>query len=154
MSQQDDGTNPEKATVLRHNALALFPADHLAPWMSDHKEKQAGLVAMSKAMGKMGIELDRRVWLDEHPGKPLPEGLQDEEFAPDRVRGGAGMLGFCLVTLAQEFHDIAPSIDGKGRRQAMGISVAHGTAAVAQEPKKRSIFEKLTGKNKEADKAS
>ena len=72
------------------------------------------------------------------------------EFDPSGVRGAAGMFAYCARSLAINSHDLAPSVDGIGRRQAGNIAQAM-KSGVAVEPPKRTAFEKLTlrGKNKE-----
>jgi hypothetical protein len=154
LSESPDETR-EKATVLTHLARASFPADNLAPWMSILKERQAVVLAGMKTIGKIGKELDRRAWLDKHPGEELPEEEAEEEpeFLPERVRGPSGMFGFCVETLAQDIHNVAPSINGIGRKQAIGLGQAQ-KSGVAVEPQKRTLWEKMTGKGKDKEQVS
>lgn len=180
MSSENPDELKEKATVLNHVAVAAFPEQHLAPWMSIHDKRTAALIVALKTTADIGIELDRRVWLDAHPNEPLPPDLEDKptsqdstpprspapegpgddededeepEFSNDRVRGAAGMFGYCLKTLATHTHDIAPSVGGLGRRQAMALGMAQ-KSGVAVEPKPRSLWDKITGKNKDQNQAS
>lgn len=152
MTDGDDQEAEEKATVMKHMAVAAFPADHLAPWMGVHKRDILPVMAALRNIGSVGTELERRAWLDEHPDKELPEELKNQEnpdFDKSRVRGAAGMFAYCTEDLAMHWHDLSPSIDGLGRRQAMGGVVAQKTG-VAVEPKKRSLLDKLRGKNSES----
>ena len=72
---ESDAEQAEKSTVLKHVANAAFPAVHLAPWMSDLKTEQAMLVIGAKTVGDIAEELDRRAWLDAHPGELLPASM-------------------------------------------------------------------------------
>jgi hypothetical protein len=180
----------EKSTVLMHVARALFPTVHLPPWMSIHPKHQAAVVAAMRTVADIAEELDRRRWLSDHPGEPLPPseggealgademaaemkklGLSDElvakvmELVPpapeeeeeavfqlERVRGGSGMLGFCVRATANNLHDVAPSINGTGRLQGLHLGMAQKTG-VAVEPKKRSLMERVTFRGKDKERA-
>lgn len=155
MSSETPDEAAEKSTVLKHVATAAFPEAHLAPWMSIHERQGAAVVSALKTVADIGLELDRRIWLDEHPGKKKPpkemedaEMAADPEFDPARVRGAAGMFAYCAKSLAVHTHDVAPSIGGLGRKQAMSLGMAQ-KSGVAVEPKERSRWEKITGRGKD-----
>jgi hypothetical protein len=78
MSETPD-EQAEKATVLTHVAKAAFPEAHLAPWMSILSRDQATVIAFLKTIGDVAEEMDRRAWLDEHPGEVLPEEMSDDD---------------------------------------------------------------------------
>jgi len=193
MSSETDAEEREKSTVLKHVAVAAFPEAHLAPWMSIHGKQEAASIAALRTIGDIAEELDRRSWLDVHPGEELPEemggpppgreermaslkklGLDDKQiegalevmpgetfeeeeeeelFQVERVRGASGMFGYCLRTLASNIHDLAPSIQGIGRRQALSLGMAQ-KSGVAIEPKPRTLFEKMTFRGKDREKVA
>jgi hypothetical protein len=193
VSSQNDAEEREKSTVLKHVAVAAFPEAHLAPWMSILGREQSMTIGALKTIGDIAEELDRRSWLDAHPGEAIPEemggpppgieermaslkklGLDDKQiekvieimpgetteeeeeeelFRIERVRGASGMFGYCLRQLAINTHDIAPSIQGIGRRQAMSLGMAQ-KSGVAVEPKSRTLFEKMTGRGKDREKVA
>jgi len=153
-----DQEEKERAAAISHVTTAAFPIEHLAPWMSILNDRKAGVLAGLKSLARIGEELDRRAWTDANPGEPLPEALKDErqpdpEWEWTKARGAMAMYGYCLRTLAEEQHDISPSIGGLGRKQAILIGTAQKTGmnASALEPPSRSTWEKIRGKNRPSE---
>lgn len=211
MSEEDK----EQASLLDRVGKTLFPERHLAPWASIQKRREVMVNMGLRTIADIGEELDRRSWLDRHPGEELPNALRTQslkfrladlkawkkeldpekeaeriirisneisdiealiksktgtaieevdeapdtdsvnansvEFDPTGVRGAAGMFAFCARALAINSHDLAPSIDGVGRKQAGNIAQAM-KSGVAVEPPKRTAWEKLTRRGKEKEK--
>lgn len=155
MSEAEDrGIAQERAAAIKHLVNAAFPADHLAPWMSVHEKQKIVMLAALRNIGDVGKELDRRVDMTRNPEKYQAD-KDDKEFDITKIRGAAGMFAYCVNNFAAHVHDLAPSDGGLGRRQAVGGVIAQKAGiANASEPKKRSFFDKLTGKNKDKDQPS
>ena len=158
MTNLMDEEEKEKAAAVSHVTTAAFPAVHLAPWMGVHDNRKAWAVAGLRAVARIGSELDRRAWKDSNPGKELPEKMKDErepdpEWVWTEARGAVAMYGYGLRVLAEEMHDISPSVGGLGRKQAILIATAQKTGlnAAALEPQKRSIADRIRGKNKPSE---
>ena len=133
-----------------HVLKASFPTYHLAPWMSIHKKQRLVVVSRQSIYGSIGKELARQTgfWTD-----------GEKREAEESKKGGlvlhdaAEAFSYFLGLYGQGSHDFAPSLDGLGRRQAIGIGSAQKTGVYA-EPKARSLRDKLTGKNKAANQVS
>ena len=148
----------ERAAAIAHVTTEAFPSEHLAPWLGVHDRQKMAILAGLKALARVGEELDRRAWTDANPGKELPEEMKDDEepaieWEWTKARGAVAMYGYCLRVLAEEEHDISPSINGLGRRQAILIAAANRTGQNpgALEPPGRSTWEKIRGKNKPSE---
>ena len=138
---EESNTPEEKELILRLDLLRE---------QRDRLEKE--LAAAKKADPKKEEQLeDLEGKIQE--AKDRIEGIERLEFQLDRVRGAAGMLGYCMRALAENTHDYAPSIGGIGRRQALSLGMAQ-KSGVAVEPKERSRWEKLTGGGKDREKIS
>ncbi len=165
MSAESPDQLKEKASLLDRVGKTLFPENHLAPWSSILEKREAAAQAGLLTVADIADELDRRRWMDARPDKPLPKELEsgtieeDEknefsvEFATEEVRGASGMFAFCARALAIHSHDLAPSVKGVGRVQGLRLGQAQGTA-LAIEPKKPSLLDRLRGKGGEEKKIS
>jgi len=155
MSSAEEARTKETATVLNKVATAAFPAEGLAPWMSDYNKQTNSVVVITKTIAAIAEELDRQVWMKEHPDEPVPEGEEAEEqiFDLSKLKGAAFMYGFGLNALASNIHNYAPSIDGKRTRQAIALAKANNPGVFSAQPdqKKRSLFDKILGKGKEKE---
>ena len=153
MSQ--DASEEAKGMAVERAAKSAFPDQHLAPWMSVHIFKIMVSVAMMRTIARVAEKADRNRFRDEHPDEPLPEQMQDgeakdarmeEEFDVDvHARGAAAAYAYGVNALAQELHDMAPSVGGLGRRQALagwiGGANRSGTAPIAEfEPSQKKHF--------------
>lgn len=131
-------------------------------------EEEAEIDGTTRISAEERREALRRLGLDEKTVGEV-EGLfpavedvvngEDEEeepiFRTDRVRGASGMVGFVLRSFADNIHDIAPSVNGLARRQAMSLGMAHGEAGVAVLPKGgRSIWQRITLRGRDKDQVS
>lgn len=76
MSAESPDETKEKATTLAHVAKSLLPEAHLAPWMSILPKELCVALATMDTIAEVGEELERRTWIDAHPGEELPEDLQ------------------------------------------------------------------------------
>lgn len=154
MSAEEDRTK-ESATVLAKVSTAAFPAESLAPWMSHYDKKTQAVIVGTKTIADIAEELDRQEFMYLHPeenGKKeaAQESEDGEMFDTSKLSGGAYMMAFCLNRLAINMHNFAPSVDGIRTRQAIALAKANnpGVAAQPNEKKKRSLFDKILGKNK------
>lgn len=165
MSAAEEDRTKEAATVLNKVATAAYPAVGLAPWMSHYDKKTEAAIVLIKTIADGAEELDRQVWMLDHPEVTLPpeesketekdgEETEDEEiFDISRQSGGAYMFGYCLNRLASNIHNYAPSIDGIRTKQAIALAKANNPGVASQpEQQKRSLFEKITGRGKEKEK--
>lgn len=161
MSAAEEDRTKEAATVLNKVATAAYPAVGLAPWMSHYDKKTEAAIVLIKTIADGAEELDRQVWMMEHPDvePALAEKKEDEEepeeeiFDISRQSGGAYMFGYCLNRLASNIHNYAPSIDGIRTKQAIALAKANNPGVASQpEQQKRSLFEKITGRGKEKEK--
>ncbi len=161
MSQPSDEER-ERATAVMHVVSAAFPTEHLAPWEGVLDRGQVHSVVGLKWIGKVGVELDRRAWMTNHPDEPLPRELQDPdeenhkgepEFDFSKQRGAVNMYSYGLWALADLLHDYSPSTGGLGRKQAILVATSQrtGQSAAAIEPHPRSTWDKIRGKNKQSD---
>lgn len=152
MSAEEKRTE-ESATVLNKVATAAFPAEGLAPWMSHYDKRTEAMIVGIKTIADVGEELDRQVWMNEHPKEKAPprEDAEPETFDTSELKGAAYIFAYGLNRLASNMHNFAPSIDGIRTKQAIALARANnpGVAAQPGEPKKRSLFDKITGRNKE-----
>lgn len=155
-SAEDDRTK-ESATVLNKVATAAFPAEGLAPWMSHYDKKTQAMIVGVKTIADVGEELDRQVWMKEHPeaekeAKTEGDEQVEEMFDTSKTTGAAYIFAYGLNRLAANMHNYAPSIDGIRTKQAIALAKANnpGVAAQPGEAKKRSLWDKITGKNKES----
>jgi hypothetical protein len=155
MSSAEEDRTKESATVLNKVATAAYPAESLAPWMSHYDKRTEAVIVGVKTIADVAEELDRQIFMIKHPEAPK-EPVEGEEllFDTSKLRGGAYMMAFCLNRLAINMHNFAPSIDGMRTRQAIALAKANnpGVAAQPGEEKKRSMWEKMTGRGKEKDK--
>lgn len=156
MSAEEDRTK-ESATVLNKVATAAYPAESLAPWMSHYDKRTEALIVGVKTIADVGEELDRQVWMKEHPDIMVPEAekepsTEEEVFDTSKLQGAAYIFAFGLNRLAANMHNYAPSIDGIRTKQAIALAKANnpGVAAMPDEPKKRSLWQQITrtGKDK------
>lgn len=162
MSEDQQRRTDEQATVLKHAVTSAFPKSGLAPWMSILKEKQLAVVIALRTEADIAMELDRQAWMEANPEKPLPEEMKETDPIPaeerlfdrGKVTGAAYMFGYCMERLAWNTHNMAPSLNGIGRVQALGFAKASAPVAVSTTPKPaqgRSLFERITGRGKEKE---
>ena len=133
-------------------------------WLDEHKEelfhpkdsptvKIASIEAHLRAHPEDAERFKERLEALRLEVAETEEEVEELEFDSERVRGGGGMYGYCLAKLAMHTHNLAPSIGGLGRKQAMSLGMAQ-KSGVAVEPKKRSLWQKVTGQGKDEEKVS
>lgn len=154
MSKESTEEIKEKATVLSHVANAVLPAVNLAPWMSIGDKKDIYVRAGLKTIADIGEEIERQAWMLENPDKPKPERASEDdeeelpEFDPAKMSGAVYIMGYSISRMGQNIHNFSPSIGGLRTRQAIGYGSAL-KSGIAVEPKKRSLLDKIMGKNKD-----
>lgn len=156
-SGAEDDRTKESAAAISKVTTAAFPALGLAPWMSHYDKKTQAMIVGVKTVADVGEELDRQVWMKAHPEAEKEAKAEDDDeveemFDSSKVQGAAYIFAFGLNALARNMHNYAPSIDGMRTKQAIALAKANnpGVAAQPGDPKKRSLWDKITGKNKES----
>lgn len=157
MSSAEEDRTKESAAAISKVTTAAFPAEGLAPWMSHYDKKTEAVIVGVKTIADVSEELERQVWRVQHPKEEQPkkaEGDEPEMFDTTELEGAAYIFAFGLNRLASNMHNFAPSIEGMRTRQAIALAKANnpGVAALPDQPKKRSLWEKMTLQNRGADK--
>ena len=153
MSEESDDEKAEKASLLDRGGKFLMPEAGLAPWGSFHKEQRLLVVIKLNTTAQIQKELRRQVWNLHHPAQPLQRAEGDEpdpDIAPfdeTEFRGADSVVAYGLNMLATNIHNYAPSEKGLRVEQILKVLQAQKTG-IASEPKKKTLWQKITGKNK------
>ena len=151
MSDESLEEAKEKATVLNHIAVSVLPENDLAPWMSQLKKPEIAIqIYMRTASDAMDM-LGKEAWRLDHPEQAAKK--DDDEYDTEQADGAAWAYAFCAGKMAQHVHNLAPSEGGLRTRQAISFGMAQ-KSGVALEPKKRSAWEKITGRGKDKEQVS